>query len=51
LQAYGVRTVARAAMEMYPDNAEMVFWPAATLASIGRVEESLPLFKKIFAMD
>ena len=40
-----------AAMEMYPDNAEMVFWPAATLASIGRVEESLPLFKKVFAMD
>ena len=39
------------AMEMYPDNAEMVFWPAVTLASAGRVEESLPLFKKVFAMD
>jgi uncharacterized Ntn-hydrolase superfamily protein len=39
------------AMEMYPDNAEMVFWPAATLASSGRVDESLPLFKKVFAMD
>ena len=39
------------AMEMYPDNAEMVFWPAVTLASIGKVEESLPLFKKVFAMD
>jgi uncharacterized Ntn-hydrolase superfamily protein len=39
------------AMEMYPDNAEMVFWPAATLASTGKVEESLPLFKKVFAMD
>ena len=39
------------AMEMYPDNAEMVFWPAATLASCGRVDESLPLFKKVFAMD
>ena len=39
------------AMEMYPDNAEMVFWPAVTLASTGKVEESLPLFKKVFSMD
>lgn len=39
------------AMDMYPDNAEMVFWPAVTLASTGKVEEGLPLFKKVFAMD
>jgi tetratricopeptide (TPR) repeat protein len=39
------------AMEMVPDNAEMVFWPAVTLASTGKVEESLPLFKKVFALD
>jgi uncharacterized Ntn-hydrolase superfamily protein len=39
------------AMDMYPDNAEMIFWPAVTLASTGKVEESLPLFKKVFAMD
>jgi len=39
------------AMEMYPNNAEMIFWPAVTLASSGRVDESLPLFKKVFAMD
>lgn len=39
------------AMEMYPDNAEMVFWPAVTLAATGNVEKSLPLFKKVFAMD
>ena len=39
------------AMAMYPDNAEMVFWPAVTLASTGKVTESLPLFKKVFAMD
>jgi uncharacterized Ntn-hydrolase superfamily protein len=39
------------AMEMYPDNAEMVFWPAVTLASTGKVEESLPLFRKVFAID
>jgi uncharacterized Ntn-hydrolase superfamily protein len=39
------------AMEMYPDNAEMVFWSAVTLASTGKVNESLPLFKRAFAMD
>ena len=39
------------AMEMYPDNAEMIFWPAVTLASSGKVDESLPLFKKVFALD
>lgn len=39
------------AMEMVPDNVEMVFWPAVTLAASGRVEESLPLFKKVFAAD
>lgn len=39
------------AMEMFPDNAEMIFWPAVTLAASGKVNESLPLFKKVFAMD
>jgi len=39
------------AMDMFPDNAEMIFWPAVTLASTGCVEESLPLFKKVFAID
>jgi uncharacterized Ntn-hydrolase superfamily protein len=39
------------AMEMYPENAEMIFWPAVTMAASGKVEESLPLFKKVFALD
>jgi uncharacterized Ntn-hydrolase superfamily protein len=39
------------AMEMYPENAEMIFWPAVTLAATGKVEKSLPLFKKVFSMD
>jgi uncharacterized Ntn-hydrolase superfamily protein len=39
------------AMEMYPDNAEMIFWPAVTLAATGNVAKSLPLFKKVFSMD
>lgn len=38
------------AEELAPDNHEMVFWHAATLAAIGRVDESLPLFKKSFDM-
>jgi uncharacterized Ntn-hydrolase superfamily protein len=33
-----------------PDNHEAIFWHAATLAAIGRVDESLPLFSKAFAM-
>jgi uncharacterized Ntn-hydrolase superfamily protein len=38
-------------MEIYPDNPEMVFWPAVTLASTGKVEASLPLFRKVFSLD
>lgn len=39
------------AMNMYSENPEMIFWPAVTLAASGKVEESLPLFKKVFAAD
>ena len=39
------------AMQMFPDNAEMMFWPAVTMASTGKVDESLPLFKKVFSID
>ena len=39
------------AMEMCPENAEMIFWPAVTMAATGQVEKSLPLFRKVFAMD
>jgi len=35
---------------LVPDSHEMVFWHAATLAAGGRVDESLPLFKKAFDM-
>jgi uncharacterized Ntn-hydrolase superfamily protein len=38
------------AEELVPDSHEMVFWHAATLAAAGRVDESLPLFRKAFAM-
>lgn len=36
---------------MFPDNLEMKFWHAVTLAGIGKVDESLPLFKEVFAGD
>ncbi len=39
------------AEKMVPENLEMIFWHAATLASIGKVDESLPLFKKVFEKD
>jgi uncharacterized Ntn-hydrolase superfamily protein len=38
------------AEQMVPDSHEMVFWHAATLAAAGRVDESLPIFKKAFDM-
>jgi uncharacterized Ntn-hydrolase superfamily protein len=39
-----------AAEALVPDSHEMVFWHAATLAADGKVDESLPLFKKAFDM-
>ncbi|NIM89660.1 MAG: DUF1028 domain-containing protein [Candidatus Aminicenantes bacterium] len=39
------------AEQLAPNNMEMVFWHAVTLASSERLEESLPLFKKVFAAD
>lgn len=38
------------AESLAPDNHEMVFWHAATLAANGRVEEALPLFAKAYRM-
>jgi uncharacterized Ntn-hydrolase superfamily protein len=35
---------------LVPDNHEMIFWHAATLAAEGEVDQSLPLFSKAFAM-
>ena len=39
-----------AAEAILPDNHEMVFWHAATLAGAGQLEQALPLFEKAFAM-
>jgi uncharacterized Ntn-hydrolase superfamily protein len=40
-----------AAEKLVPNNAEMVYWHAVALVNMGRVDESLPLFRRVFAMD
>jgi uncharacterized Ntn-hydrolase superfamily protein len=40
-----------AAEFLVPDNAEMIYWHAVALVNMGRVDESLPLFRKVFQMD
>jgi uncharacterized Ntn-hydrolase superfamily protein len=40
-----------AAEKLVPDNAEIIYWHAVALVNMGRVDESLPLFRKVFAMD
>ena len=40
-----------AAEKLVPDNAEMIYWHAVALVNMGRVDESLPLFKRVFTMD
>jgi uncharacterized Ntn-hydrolase superfamily protein len=41
----------RQAANYYPENVELPYWSAVTLASVGRVEEALPIFKTVFAAD
>src|ERR1044071_7054096 len=45
LRAYG------AAEKVVPDSAEMSYWHGLALVNMGRVDESLPLFHRVFAMD
>ncbi len=40
-----------AAERLVPSSAEMVYWHAVALVNMGRVDDSLPLFRKVFAMD
>ncbi|MGH9711689.1 MAG: DUF1028 domain-containing protein [Candidatus Acidiferrales bacterium] len=39
------------AEKILPDQMEIVFWHAVTLVTSGRTEESLPLFKRVFARE
>jgi uncharacterized Ntn-hydrolase superfamily protein len=40
-----------AAERLVPDNVEMVYWHAVALANMNRVDEALPLFRRVFAAD
>jgi len=40
-----------AAAVLAPGNLEIQYWHAVTLASIGEVERSLPIFKEVFSKD
>ncbi|MES1218307.1 MAG: DUF1028 domain-containing protein [Bacteroidota bacterium] len=39
------------AMKMMPDNLEMQYWTAVTLANNKEVSKAMPIFKKVFAKD
>lgn len=40
-----------AAEAMFPNNLEMKYWKAVTLANNGRLEEAKPIFKEVFEKD
>lgn len=40
-----------AAQGMFPNNLEMKYWHAVSLANLGRMEKALPLFQEVFARD
>lgn len=40
-----------AAEKLVPESAEMIYWHAVALVTMGKVVEALPLFRKVFAMD
>jgi uncharacterized Ntn-hydrolase superfamily protein len=40
-----------AAMKMFPDNEEMQYWTAVTLANNNQVTKALPVFKKVFSKN
>jgi len=39
------------AQQLFPQNAEMKFWTAVTMVNNKMIDESLPLFKTVFAID
>lgn len=40
-----------AAGRLVPDNLEMIYWHAVALVNMSRVDEALPLFRRVFAAD
>ena len=54
LSANDAKTAAVAygeAGRLAPDNMEIVFWQAVGLVGVGRDDEALPLFKRVFARE
>jgi uncharacterized Ntn-hydrolase superfamily protein len=41
----------RTAAQMAPEIEELPFWHAVTLADLGRVDEALPIFRQVFAVN
>ena len=41
----------RRAAELVPGSAEMVYWHAVALVNMGRLQDALPLFRRVFAQD
>ncbi len=41
----------QAAMELAGDNVEIAFWSAFALATNGKFDQALPMFKKVFTVD
>jgi len=39
------------AVELLPDNVEVQYWAAVTLATSGKLEQALPMFNSVFAAD
>ena len=39
------------AAELLPDNVEVQYWAAVTLATSGKLEQALPMFHAVFAVD
>ena len=40
-----------AAQEMFPENLEMQYWTAVSLANIGKMDEAITIFRKVFNTD
>jgi uncharacterized Ntn-hydrolase superfamily protein len=40
-----------AANKLVPNHAEMIYWHAVALVNMNRVDESLPLFRRVFTID
>ena len=40
-----------AAQKLIPENLEMAYWHAVALVGMNRVEEALPIFRRVFAAD